>query len=162
MLTLKIEREARASQKVASLPWRRPWWPRFQREGKKEIRPHQGAIEAINTSWWWREVRRSYGRDGGGVGATQCTRDDGGTARRCGSSAAALWVKKEAGKCEMRALGVAGGCWRVEGARLPALAALGRAPATRGRRHGHAACRLCRWSATERLRFSSSVTKCQV
>ena len=103
MLTLKIEREARASRTVASLPWRRPWRPRFQREGKKEICPHQGAIEAINTSWWWREVRRSYGRDGGGGGATQCTRDDGGTARRCGSSAAALWAKEEARKLKMGA-----------------------------------------------------------
>ena len=40
---------------------------------------------------------------------------------------------------KLRALGIAGGCWRVEGALRPALAALGRAPAMRGHRCGHAA-----------------------
>ena len=99
------------SRAMASLPWRRPWRPRFQQEGKKEIRPHQGAIEAINTSWWWREVRRSYGRDGGGGGATQCTRDDGGTARRCGSSAAALWAKEER-ESETEGVNGSGKRWR--------------------------------------------------
>ena len=144
MLTLKIEREARASRTVASLPWRRPWRPRFQREGKKEIRPHQGAIEAINTSWWWREVRRSYGRDGGGVGATQCTRDDGGTARRCGSSAAALWAKEEAGEIENGRGMARAGAGGVNGSRRPALAVVGRVLVTRGRRRGHTARVLCR------------------
>ena len=33
---------------------------------------------------------------------------------------------------KLRALGVAGGCWREEGALRPGLAALGRAPVTRG------------------------------
>ena len=56
--------------------------------------------------------------------------------RELGGSAVA---KKEAGKNEMRALGVAGGCWREEGALRPGLAALGRAPATRGHASRHAA-----------------------
>ena len=48
-------------------------------------------------------------------------------------------MKEEQRKCEMRARTGAGGCWRVEGACLPALATLGRAPATRGHAPRHAA-----------------------
>ena len=76
------------------------------------------------------EERR--GQAGAGYG-------DGGAARRCRSSVAALWAKKEAGKCEMRVWIGVGGCWRVEGARLPALATLGRAPTMRGHFPRHAA-----------------------
>ena len=65
-LTLSIGRKAHASRAVASLPWRRPWRPRFQREGKKEIRPHQGAAEATNTSRRWRWMRRNDWRHGDG------------------------------------------------------------------------------------------------
>ena len=56
--------------------------------------------------------------------------------RELGGSA----VGEEGGReNEMRARTGAGGCWGVEGARLPALAALGRAPATRGQPRVHAA-----------------------
>ena len=88
----------------------------------------------------------SHWSSGGGVAVVEKRRGqasagygDGGAARCCGSSAAALWAKKEAGKCEMRARTGAGGCWRVEGARLPALATLGRAPTMRGHFPRHAA-----------------------
>ena len=104
------------SRAMASLPWRRPWRPRTSARKETANTPSPKRDSRCNQDEGWREVWRSYGRDGGGGGATQCTQDDGGTARRCGSSAAALWAKEEAGKCEMRALGVAGGCWRDEGA----------------------------------------------
>ena len=75
-LTLKTERKACASRTVVSLPWRRPWRPRFRRKGKKVIRPHQGATEATNTSRRWRWMRRNDWRDGDGGGAVQRTRRD--------------------------------------------------------------------------------------
>ena len=65
-LTLKIERKAQTSRAVASFLWRWLWRPRFWREGKKEIRPHQGAAEATNTSRRWRWMRRNDWRDGDG------------------------------------------------------------------------------------------------
>ena len=65
-LTLKIKRKAQTRRAVASFPWRWLWRPRFRREGKKEIRPHQGAAEATNTSRWWRWMRRNDWRDGDG------------------------------------------------------------------------------------------------
>ena len=43
----------------------------------------------------------------------------------------------------------AGGCWGLEGARLPALAALGRAPATRGQPRRPRGARTLLRSATE-------------
>ena len=95
MLTLKIEREARASRTVASLPWRRPWRPRFRREGKKEIRPHQGAAEATNTSRRWRCMRRNDWRDGDGGGAVERTRGNGGGDAVLDGEAALLRMAKE-------------------------------------------------------------------
>ena len=53
-----------------------------------------------------------------------------------------LRTAKEEREMKLRALGVAGGCWRVEGALRPALAALGRAPATRGHAPRHVAHKL--------------------
>ena len=61
---------------------------------------------------------------------------------RGGCSEAALRelrTVKEEREMKLRALGVAGGCWRVEGALWPGLAALGRAPATHGHASRHAA-----------------------
>ena len=63
------------------------------------------------------------------VMATAELRELGGCCWRCETT------KEERGK---RNEGVAGGCWRVEGARLPGLATLGRAPATRGQPRVHA------------------------
>ena len=71
--TPTIERKAHASRAVASLPWRRPWRPRFRREGKKAIRPHQSSIDSANTSRWWRLTWRSYRRDGDGGDVVECT-----------------------------------------------------------------------------------------
>ena len=63
-----------------------------------------------------------------------------------GGAAGARWLRlrelrtaKEEREMKLRALGVAAGCWGLEGARLLALAALGRAPATRGHASRHAA-----------------------
>ena len=47
--------------------------------------------------------------------------------------------RRRSEKMKLRVLGVAGGCWREEGALRPGLAALGRVPATRGHASRHAA-----------------------
>ena len=54
-----------------------------------------------------------------------------------------MWAKKEAGKNEMRALGVAGERWSVEATLRRIVACAVRATATRGRRGLHAARGLC-------------------
>ena len=79
----------------------------------------------------------------GGDGVARCELVHGyGNGGAAGARRLLLALRDDeggAGKNEMRALGVAGGCWRVEGALRPALAALGRAPATRGHAPRHAA-----------------------
>ena len=102
-LTLKIKGKTQMSRAMASLSWRRPWRPRTLARKETVNTPSPKRDSRCNQDEGWREVWRSYGRDGGGGGATQCTRDDGGTARRCGSSAAALWAKEEAEKLKMGA-----------------------------------------------------------
>ena len=64
---------------------------------------------------------------------------DGGAARARRLRLRELRTAKEEREMKLRALGVAGGCWREEGALRPGLAALGRAPATRGHASRHAA-----------------------
>ena len=68
-------------------------------------------------------------------------------------------ARREETKCENGALLSAGGRWSVEAALRRVVACAVRATATRGRRHGHAARRLCRWSATERLRSVRQLSK---
>ena len=68
---------------------------------------------------------RGYG-DGGAAGARRLRLRE-------------LRTAKKEREMKLRALGVAGGCWREEGALRPGLAALGRAPATRGHASRHAA-----------------------
>ena len=64
---------------------------------------------------------------------------DDGAARARRLRLRELRTAKEEREMKLRALGVAGGCWREEGALRPGLAALGRAPATRGHASRHAA-----------------------
>ena len=61
------------------------------------------------------------------LGAAWAVNDDGGAAGARRLRLRELRTAKEERKMKLRALGVAGGCWRVEGALRPALAALGRA-----------------------------------
>ena len=77
------------------------------------------VLERPGASW------RSYG-DGGAAGARRLRLQE-------------LRTTKEEREMKLRALGVAGGCWREEGALRPGLAALGRAPAMRGHASRHAA-----------------------
>ena len=88
-------RKVHASRVVVSLPWRRPWRPRFRREGKKAIRPHQSAIDAANTSRLWRWTWCNYGRDGHGGCAVERTRGDGGGDAVLGGEAALLRMAME-------------------------------------------------------------------
>ena len=48
------------------------------------------------------------------------------------------WGEEGGGNVILEVWLSAGGCWGLEGARLPALAALGRAPVTRGQPRVHA------------------------
>ena len=59
------------------------------------------------------------------------------------------WGEEGGGNVILEAWLSAGGCWGLEGARLPALAALGRAPATRGQPRRPCGARTLLRSATE-------------
>jgi len=63
------------------------------------------------------------------------------------------WGEEGGGNVILEAWLSAGGCWGLEGARLPALAALGRAPATRGQPRRPRGARTLFRSATEERAF---------
>ena len=110
-LTLSIGRKAHASRAVASLPLRRPWRPRFRREGKKAIHPHRSSIDSANMSGRWRWTWCSYGRDGDGGGAVERTQGDGGGEAVLGGEATLWEWRKRKQRTEIKSAGMEQRVW---------------------------------------------------